>query len=147
MCIRDSSYTYEITYRTGQQLYFEKGRDALYWNVNGTEWGFLAGKVSATVVLPEGIRGTKVWGYTGKQGAKGKDYKAELTGTGATIEATRRLWSKENLSVVLEWPPGLLEERAYEEARASIFRDHPLAAWGLLLLAGALVYYLSLIHI
>ncbi len=140
--LKPGFYTYEITYRTGQQLYFEEERDALYWNVNGTEWGFPAGKVSATVVLPEGIRGTKVWGYTGKRGAKGKDYKAELTGTGATIAATRPFRSKENLTVVLEWPPGLLEERAYEEARVSLFRDHPLAAWGLLLLAGAFVYYL-----
>ena len=140
--LKPGFYTYEIIYRTGRQLYFEEGRDALYWNVNGTEWGFPAGKVSATVVLPEGIRGTKVWGYTGKRGAKGKDYKAELTGTGATIEATRPFRSKENLTVVLEWPPGLLEERAYEEARVSLFRDHPLAALGLLLLAGAFVYYL-----
>ncbi|MEE3179337.1 MAG: DUF2207 domain-containing protein, partial [Verrucomicrobiota bacterium] len=140
--LKPGFYTYEIIYRTGRQLYFEEGRDALYWNVNGTEWGFPAGKVSATVVLPEGIRGTKVWGYTGKRGAKGQDYKAELTGTGATIEATRPFRSKENLTVVLEWPPGLLEERAYEEARVSLFRDHPLAALGLLLLAGAFVYYL-----
>ena len=140
--LKPGFYTYEIIYRTGRQLYFEEGRDALYWNVNGTEWGFPAGKVSATVVLPEGIRGTKVWGYTGKRGAKGQDYKAELTGTGATIAATRPFRSKENLTVVLEWPPGLLEERAYEEARVSLFRDHPLAALGLLLLAGAFVYYL-----
>ena len=136
------SYTYEITYRTGRQLYFEEKRDALYWNVNGTEWEFPADKVGATVVLPEGIKGTEVWGYTGTRGAQGEDYRAEVTGTGATIEATRPFRARENLTVVLEWPPGLLEERAYEEARASIFRDHPLAAWGLLLLAGALVYYL-----
>ena len=98
--------------------------------------------MTATVKLPEGIKGTKVWGYTGKRDAKGKDYKAELTGTGATIEATRPFRSKENLTVVLEWPPGLLEERAYEEARGSLFRDHPPAALGLVLLAGAFVYYL-----
>ncbi|MDE0596480.1 MAG: DUF2207 domain-containing protein [Roseibacillus sp.] len=135
-------YTYEISYRTGMQLYFEEKRDALYWNVNGTEWAFPIDKVSATVVLPDGIVATKAWGYTGKRGAKGEDYKAELTGTGATIEATRPFRSKENLTVLLEWPPGLLEERAYEEARVSLFRDHPLAALGLLLLAGAFVYYL-----
>ncbi|MCH2063968.1 MAG: DUF2207 domain-containing protein, partial [Roseibacillus sp.] len=34
------AYTYEITYRTGRQLYLEEGREALYWNVNGTEWDF-----------------------------------------------------------------------------------------------------------
>ena len=140
--LKPGSYTYEIIYRTGRQLYFEEERDALYWNVNGTEWGFPTDKVTATVKLPEGIKGTKVWGYTGKRGAKGKDYTAELTGTGATIEATRPFRSKENLTVVLEWPPGLLEERAYEEARGSLFRDHPPAALGLVLLAGAFVYYL-----
>ncbi|MCP4730098.1 MAG: DUF2207 domain-containing protein [Roseibacillus sp.] len=140
--LKPGSYTYEITYRTGRQLYLEKKREALYWNVNGTEWEFPTDKVGATVVLPEGIKGTKVWGYTGTLGEQGEDYRAEVTETGATIEATRPFRARENLTVVLEWPPGLLEERAYEEARASIFRDHPLAAWGLLLLAGALVYYL-----
>jgi|TARA_B110000914_G_C15465880_1_gene448239 hypothetical protein len=140
--LKPGSYTYEIIYRTGRQLYFEEERDALYWNVNGTEWPFPTDKVTATVKLPEGIKGTKVWGYTGKLDAKGKDYKAELTGTGATIAATRPFRSKENLTVVLEWPPGLLEERAYEEARGSLFRDHPPAALGLVLLAGAFVYYL-----
>ena len=107
------SYTYEITYRTGRQLYFEKNRDALYWNVHGTEWGFPADKVGATVVLPEGIKGTKVWGYTGKRGAMGEDYRAELTETGATIEATRPFRARENLTVMLEWPPGLLDAAAY----------------------------------
>ena len=107
------SYTYEITYRTGRQLYLEEERDALYWNVNGTEWGFPADKVGATVVLPEGIKGTKVWGYTGKRGAMGEDYRAEVTGFGATIEATRPFRARENLTVMLEWPPGLLDAAAY----------------------------------
>ena len=60
--LQPGSYTYEIIYRAGRQLYFEEERDALYWNVNGTEWGFPTDKVSATVVLPEGIKGTKGWG-------------------------------------------------------------------------------------
>ncbi len=111
------AYTYEITYRTGRQLYFEEGREALYWNVNGTEWEFPADEVSATVQLPEGIKGTKVWGYTGRHGAQGEDYRAEMTGTGASIEATRPFREKENLTVMLEWPPGLLGRRAYEHER------------------------------
>ena len=153
--LQPGPYTYEITYRTGRQLYFEEGRDALYyWNVNGTEWEFRADKVSATVVLPEGIKGTKVWGYTGKRGAKGEDYRGELTETGATIEATRPFRARENLTVVLEWPPALLDRRAYEEGG----RDSPLGgeeAWrftdlgnlppwlGVLLFSGSLLYYLA----
>ena len=115
------AYTYEILYLTDRQLYLEEGRDALYWNVNGTEWGFPADKVSAAVILPPGIKGTKVWGYTGKLGETGKDYRAELTGTGGTIEATRPFRPGENLSLVLEWPPGLLDERAYEDERVLSF--------------------------
>jgi len=111
--LKPGSYTYEITYRTGRQLYLEKKREALYWNVNGTEWEFPADKVGATVVLPEGIKGTKVWGYTGTLGAQGEDYRAEVTETGATIEATRPFRARENLTVVLEWPPGLLDAVAY----------------------------------
>ncbi|MBP34717.1 MAG: hypothetical protein CMP31_03580, partial [Roseibacillus sp.] len=107
------SYTYEITYRTGRQLYLEKKRDALHWNVNGTAWGFPIDKVSATVVLPKGIKGTRVRGFTGTLGEQGKDFRAELTGTGATIAATRPFRARENLTVVLEWPPGLLDAVAY----------------------------------
>ena len=135
-------YTYQITYRTGRQLYFEEERDALYWNVNGTEWPFPADRVSATIRLPEGVSGEKVWGYTGTRGKQGKDYKATLTKTGATIMATRPFRAGENLTVVLEWPPGLLEDRAYKEAQVSLFRDHPLAAFGMVLLAVAFLYYL-----
>ncbi len=119
------SYTYEITYRTGRQLYFEEKRDALYWNVNGTEWEFPADKVSATVVLPEGIKGTKAWSYTGTRGAQGEDYRAEVTETGATIEATRPFRARENLTVVLEWPPGLLDAAAYENQTGQRAKDDP----------------------
>ena len=137
-----SNYTYEIRYRTGRQLYFEEERDVLYWNVNGTEWPFRANRVSATVHLPEGIKPTEVWGYTGTLGKRGGSYKAALTGTGATIASTRAFRQKENLTVALEWPPGLLDDQAYSQARDSLFRDHPLVALGMVLLALAFVYYL-----
>ena len=135
-------YTYEIVYRTGRQLYFEEGRDALYWNVNGTEWDFLADRVSATVELPEGIKPTKVWGYTGRLGEEGKDYEAALTETGATISANRVLSRRENLSVVLEWPPGLLDAQAKRNTEFSLGRDHPTVIISGLLLGFAGLYFL-----
>jgi hypothetical protein len=119
------AYTYELTYRTGRQLSFKKERDALDWNVNGTEWGFPIDKVSATVALPEGIKGTKVRGYTGTLGEQGKDFRAELTETGATIEATRPFRARENLTVMLEWPPGLLDAAAYGNQTGQRAKDDP----------------------
>ncbi|MAT47501.1 MAG: hypothetical protein CMO35_08735 [Verrucomicrobiaceae bacterium] len=119
--LKGEIYTYEITYRTGRQLYLEEGRESLYWNVNGTEWEFPADEVSATVRLPEGIKGTRVWGYTGRRGTQGEDYRAALTEAGANIEATRPFRTRENLTVMLEWPPGLLDRRAYEDERVLSF--------------------------
>ncbi|MEC9056230.1 MAG: DUF2207 domain-containing protein, partial [Verrucomicrobiota bacterium] len=121
--LKPGPYTYEITYRTGRQLYFEKERDALYWNVNGTQWGFPADKVTATVTLPERIKGTKVGGYTGKRGEEGNDYKAVLTKTGATITATRPFGAEENLTVMLEWPSGLLDAAAYGNQKDQRAKD------------------------
>ena len=112
--LKPGSHTYEVKYRTGRQLYPEEDRDVLYWNVNGTGWGFPTDKVTATVTLPEGIKGSKVWGYTGKLGEQGKDYKATLTKGGATITTTRPFRAGENLTVVLEWPPGQLDADVYE---------------------------------
>ena len=112
--LKPGSYTYEVKYRTGRQLSIEEDRDVLSWNVNGTGWGFPADKVTATVTLPEGIKGSQVGGSTGKLGEQGKDYKATLTKTGATITATRPFRAGENLTVVLEWPPGQLDADVYE---------------------------------
>ena len=95
-------HTYEITYIVREPLYLEKEREVLYWNVNGTEWEFPADKVSATIRLPEGIEGSKIWGYTGKLGEQGEDYRGKLTAAGASIEATRKFNARENLSLVLE---------------------------------------------
>lgn len=111
--LKPGIHTYEITYRTGRQLSLMQNRDTLFWNVNGTGWSFPIDEVSATVALPAGIEGTKIRGYTGKLNEKGEDYRAGLTETGATIAATRPFEPRENLSLVLEWPQGLLDAAAY----------------------------------
>ena len=127
--LKPGSYTYEVKYRTGRQLSIEEDRDVLSWNVNGTGWGFPADKVTATVTLPEGIKGTMVGGSTGKHGEQGKDYKATLTKTGATITTTRPFRAGENLTVVLEWPPGQLDAAA-SRIRKPLPQDDPRAAEG-----------------
>ena len=88
--LKPGIYTYEITYRTERQLYHEEGRDALYWNVNGTEWQFPTDEVTATVTLPAGIKGTEIWGYTGKLNEKGESMCAGLSSS-IRSSAFRRL--------------------------------------------------------
>src|SRR5690606_21461656 len=43
---------------------------------------------------------------------------------------------------VVEWPPAKLDPAAYAQAEGSLLKDHPGVLAALLLLAGALVYYL-----
>ena len=53
-----------------------------------------------------------------------------MTETGATIKATRSFQARENLILVLEWPPGLLDVRAYERGgREAPFRGIWISHW------------------
>tara|TARA_B100000959_G_C14911957_1_gene595553 strand:- start:6 stop:1448 length:1443 start_codon:yes stop_codon:yes gene_type:complete len=63
--------------------------------------------------------------------------KAEVTPRGAKFEALK---PRESLTMELQWPPGLLAPAAYEED--SFLAAHPGVVLGLVLLAGALLYYL-----
>jgi len=138
--LKDGYHDFTIIYRTERQLYPEKNRDVLYWNVNGTEWGFRIQKMTATVVLPEGIEISKAWGYTGKSGETGEDYTVRIDGNTAAFETTRSFDAGENLTVTVEWSPGLLAPAAYKGR--GFMKDHPGAALGLALMSAAFLYYL-----
>ncbi len=140
--LKPGVHTYEIHYRTGMQLYFEAERDVLYWNVNGTEWEFPTDQVSATVVLPKGLVINRVDGSTGSYGEQGRAFRAEMDLGTATISSTSPMNSKEGLTIVVEWTPGLLDPIAYEQAQTSWLRDYPLLVLALALLLAALAYYL-----
>ena len=79
--------------------------------------------------LPEGIQGTLGRVPPGMQ--------AEVTPRGAKFEALK---PRESLTMELQWPPGLLAPAAYEED--SFLAAHSGVVLGLVLLAGALLYYL-----
>ena len=75
-------HVYEITYRTKYQLGFFDEHDELYWNVNGNGWSFAMEEISADVSLPAGgarvpEEHLKLEAYTGRFGARGRDYRSE----------------------------------------------------------------------
>jgi hypothetical protein len=79
-------YTYALTYTADREIGFFADHDELYWNVTGTGWLFRIAHATATVTLPENIPLTslRMDGYTGPQGARGKDFSSS-TGTGHEI--------------------------------------------------------------
>ncbi len=141
--IRPGRHTYVITYRTTRQLGFFDGFDELYWNVTGNAWGFEIARASALIHLPAGARVTQHAGYTGPQGAKGKDFTyAPRDDESAYFETTRALAPREGLTVAVSWPPGFVTRPTGGERAAWFLSDNAVLLAGLLGLAMVLIYFI-----
>lgn len=103
-------HTYTIRYRTNRQIGFFADHDELYWNVNGPGWIFPVERISATVHLPRAVPAAelKAFGYTGAQGSREQALTTSVREGGADYAATRVLGRNENLSLVLEFPKGVI---------------------------------------
>lgn len=105
-------HEYRIAYRTSRQLGFFQKHDELYWNVNGNGWTFAMDRIAADVTLPAEVPADRirVEAYTGPQGARGRDYVAETRAGGASFHTTRALPAYQGLSIVVEFPKGVVRE-------------------------------------
>ena len=104
-------HRYVITYRSTRQLGFFELHDELYWNVNGNGWTLAFQNLSAEVHLPVRVpaRQLKLEAYTGYAGARGRDYQAEARDGGAGFRATRALPAGAGMTIVLEFPKGVVQ--------------------------------------
>lgn len=138
-------FTFTIRYRVTRELGFYPLRDELYWNVNGLGWGFPTDEIYAKVSLPSPVESTALTlsGYTGRFGEKGKDYKAESDEPGvASFHSTRTLAPQEGLTLVVEFPKGIIQEPTATQRTGWFLRDNRgvlVALVGLVLL---FVFYL-----
>jgi uncharacterized membrane protein YgcG len=109
--LNPGEYTYHITYRTDRQLGFFSDHDELYWNVTGNGWAFPIDRVTAEVYLPVAIPRDRIQieAYTGPQGARGRDYTADVDGGVPVYRTTRTLGAGEGLTIVATWPKSYIE--------------------------------------
>jgi uncharacterized membrane protein len=143
--LKPGDYTYTIVYRTDRQLGFFKDHDELYWNVTGNGWEFTIYNASATVTLPVGAadKDLALEGYTGPQGAKGRDYTATVDETKVVrFAATRPLRPREGMTIVVSWPKGYVREPDMNRKVAWFLRDNLGKILALLGLITVLFYYL-----
>jgi uncharacterized membrane protein YgcG len=110
--LEEGYYTYRLRYRTDRQLGFFEDHDELYWNVTGNGWAFPIRSANATIGLPEAIDAARLRasGYTGKQGSTDAQLTSKVIDGGAQFASTMTLWPGEGLTVVLEFPKGLVPE-------------------------------------
>ena len=143
--LKPGEYTYTLAYRTGRQVGFFEDHDELYWNVTGNGWMFAIEEADAEVVLPDGVPAdqVKLEGYTGPQGAKGRDWEGEVNQDGHPVfSTTRALEAKEGLTIVVSWPKGHVVEPTQSEKTSRFLRDNVGAVGGLIGVCMLLVYYL-----
>ena len=142
---RAANTFYEIRYRTDWQLGFFADHDELYWNVTGNGWEFMIERATATVVLPQGLPASSLSldGYTGPQGAQGRDWRARVDEAGRPrFETIVPLAAREGFTLVVGWPKGLVAEPTREQKQARWLRDNAEVKGGLIGAALLLVYYL-----
>jgi hypothetical protein len=142
--LQPGEHTYEFVYRTDRQLGFFADHDELYWNVTGNGWQFPIDVVTATVVLPSNMRSrvTDLEGYTGHEGGKGREYTASRNNEGNPVFRASRLGPSEGLTIVVEWPKGLIAEPTAEQKRAWFIQDNKPEILGIGGIGLVFLYYL-----
>ncbi len=135
-----AQYTFTLRYRTTRQLGFFADHDELYWNAIGTGWGFPIDSGTVDVYLPAPVEVSQLSaeGYTGYQGSRDQDYRAEAVEPGhARWQLSRPLQPSEGLTIVLSFPKGLIPAPNLAQRLAWLLKDNRgilVALLGLILL-------------
>lgn len=136
---------FQIRYRTSRQLGFFADHDELYWNVTGNGWNFTIEQAGAEVRLPEPVDPAqlRLSTYTGLSGARGTAARGELRQAGvANFVTTAPLMPREGLTIVVEFPKGIIIEPAASDRARWFLRDNTGALAGLIGVLAVLAFYL-----
>ena len=143
--LNHGDYTYKLVYRTNRQLGFFGDHDELYWNVTGNGWMFPIRNASAEVSLPESVPSgqLKYYGYTGSQGSRAQNLSAEIISPGKVrYKTTSGLGSYEGLTIVLEFPKGIISEPTSVQKLSYFAEDNLSEITGIIGLIIILLYYM-----
>lgn len=135
-------HVFQITYTTARQIRYFSDYDELTWNVTGNGWQFPMGEISATVVLPEGVKATDTNVFTGPLSAKGKDARVLSEGNEVFFASTRPFAVGEGMTVAVKLPKGAIAAPDTSQETGWWLRDNLailLSGGGLLAI---LLYYL-----
>ena len=141
--LQPGEYTYTLTYHTNRQLGFFKQFDELYWNVTGNGWSFPIERAEAIVELPSNAEVLDYAGYTGPQGARGRNFTVGNDEYGNISFATNRtLRPGEGLTIAVSWPKGYVPEPTLSDKMGYVFSDNPGSKSALIGVMVLLAYFL-----
>ena len=142
----DGEYTYTIKYKTDRQIGYFENFDELYWNVTGNGWDFPIEKVTATINLPKAVsRGDlKLYGFTGPTGSTRNDFNYKVLANDKIVfRSTKILGPREGLTIVVEWPKGLVYEPSESDKLVYFANDNLPVIVGFIGILLLIIYYLS----
>lgn len=140
------THEFAIRYRTNRQLGFFDEHDELYWNVTGLGWGFTIESASALVRLPQAIAPGDMRAdvFTGAFGEQGRAADARINEPGvARFNTTAALPPQNGLTIVLEWPKGVIPEPTRQQRMAWLLKDNRSV---LIMLVGTIMVLLFYLH-
>ncbi|UXS00388.1 DUF2207 domain-containing protein [Agrobacterium tumefaciens] len=135
-------HIFQITYTTARQIRYFDDYDELTWNVTGNGWQFPMGEISATIVLPDGVRATDTAVFTGAYGAKGSDARVLNEGNEVFFASSRPFSVGEGMTIAVKLPKGAIAAPDSSQEAGWWLRDNLailLSGGGLL---AVLLYYL-----
>lgn len=136
---------YTIRYRTTRQLGFFDDHDELYFNAIGSGWRFLIDQARATVRLPQPVpeQQLNTGFFTGPPGHTGQDATASIPAAGTVrFETTRALLPGYGLTIVVEFPKGIVTEPDTVQKIQWFLYDNRGVLIALLGFFGVLLFYL-----
>jgi len=111
---------YNISYLVSNAVGYFDDFDEIYWNVTGNEWQSIIEKVSASVILPDGINPINKSCYFGGKGATNKCNISELN----VFSLNSILREGEGLTIALSFPKGIVKEPSKIEKIISLMVDN-----------------------
>ena len=103
-------YTYQISYKTQDQIGKFSGYDEFYWNVNGTDWSFPIENIEATLHLPPNADILQNSCYTGEEGSIATNCTSKKTSSTQIKFNADNLNQHENLTIAVGFKAGILKE-------------------------------------
>lgn len=135
---------YRIEYFVRRAVLFEKDRDVFYWNVTGNEWKVPVLNSTARVYVEGGTDRVAVAKcFTGSYGSHESNCDITETSEGLKVSATGELWGGDGLTILLEFPKGVIKEPSTVDNIYYFIRDNKAYSFPFITLAfmGALWYY------
>lgn len=142
--LKPGLYSYHIEYTTDHQLGYFDEYDELYFNVTGNGWNFPILQASAKVTLPSLVDSTKInlTGYTGLKGSTQHFMTHHIQQSSQFyFETTQALDPLEGLTIVANWPKGIITEPGEEQTREFFIQDNKHSLIAIAGLAAVFLYY------